>query len=68
VMTNSDNGAWLVQKTLASIASAYGWHDYPMELAERDIPDVGVVDDLAGTYRLRGELIFEVVGEGRGCW
>jgi CubicO group peptidase (beta-lactamase class C family) len=66
VMTNSDNGGRVVQKTLASIASSYGWRDYPVDLAERDVPDVGVLHDLVGTYRLRGEVTFEVAGEGRG--
>ena len=32
VMTNGDNGTWLVQATLAAIAAAFGWPDYPPEL------------------------------------
>jgi hypothetical protein len=31
-MTNSDNGAELVQEIVRSIAKEYGWPDYPFGL------------------------------------
>jgi CubicO group peptidase (beta-lactamase class C family) len=35
VMTNGDNGSFVVQRTLAAIASQYGWQDYPQEVDEQ---------------------------------
>ena len=31
VMTNSDNGFWLIQEIVQSIAKKYGWVDYPLD-------------------------------------
>ncbi|HEU4948645.1 MAG TPA: serine hydrolase, partial [Kribbella sp.] len=66
VMTNGDNGAWLVQKAFASIAEAFGWPDYLMELDDRDEPEVSALERLTGTYRLRDDFTFEVSVEGGG--
>jgi CubicO group peptidase (beta-lactamase class C family) len=64
VMTNSDNGAWLVQKTLASIAAAFRWPDYPLELAERDEPDAATLAAVEGTYQLRESATVTVARDG----
>lgn len=66
VMTNGDNGAWVVQRTLATIALAYGWQDYPSELEERVLPDEELMASVVGTYRLRANLTFEVARAGGG--
>ena len=57
VMTNGENGNWVVQRAFARIASAYGWPDYPQERAERDVPDDAALAAFAGTYDLRGAPI-----------
>ena len=57
VMTNGENGNWVVQRAFARIASAYGWPDYPQELAERDVPDDAALAAFSGTYDLRGAPI-----------
>ena len=54
VMTNGENGNWVVQRAFARIAAAFGWPDYPQELAERDVPDDATLAAFAGTYDLRG--------------
>lgn len=64
VMTNSDNGDWLIEKTLAGIAGAFGWAGYPDEPGEPELPDPDSLDQIQGTYRLRGELSFEVRRSG----
>ena len=53
LMTNGENGNWVVQRAFVRIASAYGWPDYPQELAERDVPDDATLAAFAGTYDLR---------------
>ncbi len=64
VMTNSDNGTWLVQKTLANVAAAFRWPDYPVELAERDEPDTATLAAVEGTYQLRGSATVTVARDG----
>ncbi len=54
VMTNGENGNWVVRRAFARIAEAYGWPEYTEELAERDVPDAAALDAFAGTYDLRG--------------
>jgi CubicO group peptidase (beta-lactamase class C family) len=66
VMTNGDNGSWVVQKTLVRIAAAYGWEDYPTELDERTVPDDEAMAGRVGTYRLRENLKFEVERDAVG--
>jgi CubicO group peptidase (beta-lactamase class C family) len=60
VMTNGDNGSWVVEKTFVRIAAAYGWEDYPADLSERDVPDGEVMAGRVGRYRLREKLGFQV--------
>jgi CubicO group peptidase (beta-lactamase class C family) len=66
VMTNGDNGGFVVQKTLVRIAAAYGWKDYPTELDERTVLDDSVMADRVGRYRLRENLRFAVERAGVG--
>jgi CubicO group peptidase (beta-lactamase class C family) len=63
VMTNGDNGSYVVQTALAAIASQYGWKDYPQERDERVLPSAEV---MAGTYQLRENVVFEVARQGDG--
>jgi len=60
VMTNGDNGDFLVQKILVKIAAAYGWSDYPTELDKRTALDDEAMAGRVGTYRLRENLKFVV--------
>ncbi|TDU82619.1 CubicO group peptidase (beta-lactamase class C family) [Kribbella voronezhensis] len=64
VMTNGDNGSWVVEKAFVNIASAYGWADYPATVSERVGPDVDVLAGWVGTYRLREGLSLEVERSG----
>ena len=57
LMTNGENGNLVVQRAFVRIASAYGWPDYPQELAERDVPADATLAAFAGTYDLRGAAI-----------
>jgi len=63
VMTNGENGNWVVQRALARIAGACGWPGYPQELAEREVPDAAALAAFAGTYDLRGTAT-TVVADG----
>ena len=65
IMTNGENGVYLVQKTLASIADAFEWPDYPKEVAELDEPDATRLAALEGTYQLRGAMTLSLVRDGR---
>ena len=66
VMTNGDNGNWVVEKTFGRIAAAYGWEGYPGEVSERVLPDHAVMAGRVGTYRLRDKLAFSVEQAGVG--
>ncbi len=66
VMTNGDNGSYVVQKVFAAIASTSGWEDYPSELTPREVPSAEVLAGLVGTYRLRENVTFEVAVAGGG--
>jgi CubicO group peptidase (beta-lactamase class C family) len=54
VMTNGENGNWVVERAFARIAAAYGWPDYATEERERNVPDGPVLASFAGTYELHG--------------
>ncbi len=66
VMTNGENGSYVVQKVFAAIASTSGWEDYPSELTPREVPSAEVLAGLVGTYRLRDNVTFEVAVAGGG--
>jgi CubicO group peptidase (beta-lactamase class C family) len=66
VMTNGDNGGWVVERTLARIAAAAGWRDYPLELPEREVADGATLDALVGTYRLGGRTTMAVARDRGG--
>jgi len=66
VMTNGDNGSYVVQRAFAAIASSYGWEDYPAELDEPEWPDADELVAIEGTYELRPGANFTVArDEGR---
>lgn len=66
VMTNGDNGSYVVQRAFATIASSYGWKDYPADLDEPERPGIDELAALEGTYELRPGATFTVVrDEGR---
>ncbi|MER7248711.1 serine hydrolase domain-containing protein [Kribbella sp. NPDC000426] len=66
VMTNSDNGGWVVQRVFAAVAAEYGWEGYPAEVNTLDLPSDEVLAELAGGYRLAGRLPFTVERWGSG--
>ncbi|MEV4267103.1 serine hydrolase domain-containing protein [Kribbella sp. NPDC049584] len=66
VMTNSDNGGWVVQRAFAAVAAAYGWEGYPAEVDAPNLPNEEVVARLVGAYRLDGRVRFTVERWGRG--
>ena len=63
VMTNGDNGNWLVQRAFARIAEVLRWPDYPTEVAERDVPDAAALAGFAGTYG-SGDEVVTVAADG----
>jgi CubicO group peptidase (beta-lactamase class C family) len=60
VMTNGDNGMWVVQRAFAALASAYGWRGYDEPLDDWDVPGDPVLERLVGRYRLRDGFGFTV--------
>jgi hypothetical protein len=66
VMTNGDNGMWVVQRAFAALASAYGWSEYDEPLDDWDLPTDAALDGLVGRYRLRGGFGFTVDRSGGG--
>jgi hypothetical protein len=66
VMTNGDNGMWVVQRAFAALASAYGWSEYDEPLDDWDVPGDDVLERLVGRYRLRDGLGFTVDRLGGG--
>jgi CubicO group peptidase (beta-lactamase class C family) len=66
VMTNGDAGMWVVLRAFAQIASTYGWHGYPQELEQPDLPSDELLADLSGHYRLVGGVRFGVTPWARG--
>jgi CubicO group peptidase (beta-lactamase class C family) len=54
VMTNGDNGNWVVQRAFAAIARTYGWSDFPQEVDELDQPTEEAIASMLGTYKLDG--------------
>jgi CubicO group peptidase (beta-lactamase class C family) len=66
VMTNGDNGMWVVQRTFAALASAYGWSGYDEPLDDWDLPTDAALDGLVGRYRLRGGFGLTVDRSGGG--
>ncbi|GAA1562745.1 serine hydrolase domain-containing protein [Kribbella lupini] len=66
VMTNGDNGMWVVQRAFAMLASAYGWSGYDEPLDDWDVPGDDVLERLVGRYRLRDGFGFTVDRLGGG--
>lgn len=54
VMTNADQGGWLVTETLRAIGEAYGWPDRPPPLVQTAAPLTdAIAERFVGSYRLR---------------
>jgi CubicO group peptidase (beta-lactamase class C family) len=66
VMTNGDNGSWVVQRAFAAIARTYGWDGYSQEVDEPDLPTDETMARLTGAYRLDGRLQMDVARWGSG--
>lgn len=66
VMTNGDNGMWVVQRAFAALASAYGWSGYDEPLDDWDVPGEDMLEGLVGSYRLRDGFGFTVHRLGGG--
>src|SRR5690606_4207428 len=69
LMTNSDQGAFVMQELRQRVQRAYEWdslaqpaprgYDSPLELDEIEVP-AEVLDDYVGNYRLDGQVTIEV--------
>lgn len=66
VMTNGDNGTWVVSRAFAAVASAYGWEGYAQEVELPDLPADDVLAELVGAYLLDGRMAFTVGRRGSG--
>lgn len=66
VMTNGDNGSWVVQRAFAAIARTYEWSEFPQEVDEPDEPTDEALASLIGTYKLDGRLQMDVARGGSG--
>jgi CubicO group peptidase (beta-lactamase class C family) len=66
VMTNGDNGSYLVDRAIARIAASYGWEDYPLEVSDRSEVSDEELQAAAGTYRLGDNLSLEVTAADGG--
>lgn len=53
VMTNSERGAYVVERAFAAIAKAHSWPDFPMELSDPELPTESMLSRFAGRYRMR---------------
>lgn len=53
VMTNSDEGNWLMSEVMDAIGAAYGWPGQEAPRVQAAVPvTVGIIEQFAGTYRL----------------
>jgi hypothetical protein len=52
-MTNSDLGAYVLQRAVAAIAKTHDWPDYPMDVEDPELPAESTLAKFAGRYRLR---------------
>lgn len=66
VMTNGDNGSWIVQRAFAEIARRYEWDGYPQDIDEPDLPSHEALAILIGAYTLDGRLQLDVARWGSG--
>jgi CubicO group peptidase (beta-lactamase class C family) len=54
VMTNADQGGWLVTEILRAVGDAYGWPERPAPTVQAAIPlTSAIAERFVGTYRLR---------------
>jgi len=64
VMTNSENGAQLIQEIFRSVAAEYGWPDYhPQERVITRV-DPRIYDAYVGEYEIASGFILKVTREG----
>jgi len=64
VMTNSENGAPLIQEVFRSVAAEYGWPDYhPQERITARV-DPRIYDAYVGEYEIAPGFILKVTREG----
>ncbi len=64
VMTNSENGASLIQEIFRSVAAEYGWPDYhPQERVTAKV-DLRIYDAYVGEYEIAPGFILKVTREG----
>lgn len=54
VMTNADQGGWLITEILRAIGDTYGWPDRPPRAVQTSVPlTETIAERFVGTYRLR---------------
>jgi len=63
VMTNSDNGAALIEEILVSVAAEYGWREFQITEKVALAPDPVANATFAGNYTLAGKPA-QVIAEG----
>lgn len=66
VMTNGEQGNWVVPRAFASIASTHGWEGYPENIKFPELPADDVLEGLVGAYRLDEGIAFAVERRGSG--
>lgn len=60
LMTNGDNGSYLVDRAIARIAASYGWENYPTTVRDRSEVAADVLQAVVGRYRLGEHQLLEV--------
>jgi len=60
VMTNSDNGIYLIEEILRSVSEAYGWPHYMPEIKTYFRLDPSVYQEYVGQYEVRPDYILSV--------
>ena len=63
IMTNSDNGFFLIQEIMAGLSEAYGWAHYKPEEKSVLRLDPGAYGEFAGTYEVNPNYRLEVTHE-----
>ena len=56
IMTNSDNGQFIINEIFRSISAEYEWSDYKPEIKEMAKIDKEIYDEYIGTYHSKQEI------------
>ncbi len=64
VMTNSDNGDWIVQEIIRAVAREYGWPDYKPQEREATKVSAEILKAYAGQYQIAQGFSITITVEG----